>query len=185
MKKIFACLLVVLLVLSMCACTKQVETAEPERVADTTQPDQNSHTLTELENIESEWTCTWSEAVAPNGNKFQTPGGFAWMVAQYDGRTLWIKDTALWMCDQETGFTKLSGEQQVINYTVAYDTVYWFNLDREVWAVDWYTSTEAYLFCEDAIAVSPYTDEAEGAVVTPERANWESYGLPIYSPYGK
>ena len=27
-------------------------------------------------------------------------------------------------------------------------------------------------------------DEGEGAIVEPEEANWEEYGLSIYSPYG-
>lgn len=81
---------------------------------------------------------------------------------------------------------KLSEGQKVIDFTVAYDTIYWFNLDREVWSISWAEEDSATLYCEDAIAVSPFTDECEGAVVLPERANWVGYGdLPIYSPYGK
>lgn len=80
-------------------------------------------------------------------------------------------------------------EQMVLAYTVSYDTVYWYTLDREVWACDWWTSTEAYLFYEDAVGVSPFSDEGEGAIVRPGEENlsfcWEAYGLPIYSPYGE
>jgi hypothetical protein len=61
------------------------------------------------------------------------------------------------------------------------------NMDREVWAANWTEDDcTVELFCKDAIAVSPFTDEAEGAVVAPERANWSGYGgIPIYSPYGE
>lgn len=80
----------------------------------------------------------------------------------------------------------LSADQYVIDYTVAYDTLYWYNTNREVWSCPWEDDTpRASLYCEDALGVSPYTDEGEGAIVSPDRANWDGYGLPIYSPYGK
>ena len=79
----------------------------------------------------------------------------------------------------------LSEEQTVIDYTVAYDTIYWLNLNSDVWCSNWQDSkVDSKLFCKDAIDVSPFTDEGEGAIVTPERANWDAYGLPVYSPYG-
>lgn len=96
----------------------------------------------------------------------------------------------LYVADDSNGRLYLVSpeDQVVLAYTVAHDTVYWYTLDREVWACDWWTSTEAYLFYEDAVGVSPFQDEGEGAIVSPGEENlsfcWEAYGLPIYSPYG-
>ena len=132
------------------------------------------------------WTDAYDEIVAPNGNRFKVPGlpGYSFIIDTYKGRCLMSVGSKreLWLCTQESGFIKLSGDQLVINWTVAYDTIYWFNMDQDVWAVDWWESDEAYLFCEDAIAVSPHADEGEGAVVDWERANNTWYGVPIYSP---
>lgn len=135
---------------------------------------------------EPEWKDEFDEIIAPNGNRFKVPGslGYGFIVETHNDRCLMAigRTRELWLCTQESGFTKLSGEQLVINWTVAYDTIYWFNLDKEVWAVDWWTNAEPYLFCEDAIGVSPHADEGEGAVVEWERANNTWYGIPIYSP---
>lgn len=135
---------------------------------------------------ESVWIDDYDEIVAPNGNRFKVPGslGYGFIVETHNDRCLMAigRTRELWLCTQESGFTKLSGEQLVINWTVAYDTIYWFNLDKEVWAVDWWSNDEPYLFCEDAIGVSPHADEGEGAVVEWERANNTWYGIPIYSP---
>lgn len=205
MKKIFAGLLVLVVILSLCACTNgavnarklvpiedKVSIPEAETLVEiednTSIPD--AETLSDIEFVNVEESQFWKERLdvltAPNGNTFNLSTG--WMITQYQGRCLVLMKSGreLWLCDQETGFTKLSGEQLVVDYTVAYDRIYWFNLDREVWVVDWHESSEAKLFCEDAIAVSPHIDEAQGAVVTWDRANWDyGYGLPIYSPYGE
>lgn len=133
---------------------------------------------------EPDWKDEFDEIIAPNGNRFKVPG-YGFIVDTYKDRCLMVigSKRELWLCTAENGFTKLSSDQLIINWTVAYDTVYWFNLDQDVWAVDWWYNAEAYLYCEDAIAVSPYTDEAEGAIVDRERPHWECYGLPIYDPY--
>jgi len=199
MKRFFALLSVFVLVISMCACTKtespEVKPSQPETVEE--QPIQveklvsieevEKPELVPIENVKPKWEEGSNEIIAPNGNRFEMPN-YGWMIVQEGGRCLMLLNNCreIWLCDQEIGFTKLSGDQLVVNYTVADDAVYWFNLDREVWAVDRYSGTEAYLFCEDAIAVSPHTDEAQGAVVTWDRANIDyGYGLPIYSPYGE
>ena len=181
--RIFAGLLVLVVMLTLVGCASTTTTTTPPK-----------GDLVPIANVETDpaqepqgWQEWGSEIIAPNGNIFELPE-YGWVIAEYEDRCLMLlaNRRELWLCDQETGFTKLSGDQLVIDYTVAYDTVYWFNLEREVWAVDWYTSTEARLFCEDAVAVSPHTDEAEGAVVTWDRANIDyGYGLPIYSPYGE
>lgn len=94
---------------------------------------------------------------------------------------------SLWVANVgQKNLYRLTGEQWVLDYTVAYDTLYWYNTNREVWACSWEQETlKPSLYCEDALGVSPYTDEGEGAIVSPDRANWDGYGLPIYSPYGK
>ena len=203
MKKFFA-MSVLMFCLLLCACTNStVATPETETKAVTSEEltsETGSTTVINVIELNPEmepiqlftaedlgWEAWIDYVIAPNGNRFDLPD-YGWTIHEKGGRCLLLLNGGreMWLCDQEEGLTKLSGDQLVINYTVAYDTVYWFNLDREVWAVDWYESTEAYLFCEDAIAVSPHSDEAEGAVVTPDRANIDfGYGLPIYSPYGE
>ena len=141
MKKLIAVLSVLqMLSALLCACTLPETTVSEEMV--------------ELKC--EEWL---GELIAQNGVRYEYPsyGG-----AEYGDRVLFLCNNSreVWLCTTDEGFTKLSGEQLVIDYTVAYDTVYWFTLEREVWAVDWYSSTEAYLFCEDAIAVSLYSDES-------------------------
>ena len=95
---------------------------------------------------------------------------------------------SLWLAQlgKEGLYRLLSSDQWVIDYTLAYDTLYWYNTNREVWACSWQDQEpQPSLYCEEALGVSPYTDEGEGAIVSPDRANWDGYGLPIYSPYGK
>lgn len=200
MKKIFAIVLTVLVLVGMCACNAtpitETSTEHVVLVEPTTEPAELSTdpTTTEIstgwvftgEYPEGGWEWTYI-VVAPNGNKFRLPENGKILKEHNDRCLIQVGyDQQIWLCDQNVGLVKLSGDQQVLDYTVAYDTIYWFNLDRDVWAVDWYESSEPYLFCEDAIAVSHHTDEAEGAVVTWDRANIDyGYGLPIYSPYGE
>lgn len=195
MKKMFACLLLVVMVLSLVACGKHDE--EPPVTDDSaavTQTEDITPTPTaepveeEVEELD-DWYLDGYPEVLYGPNFEQELGGYGWRVMGYDAvRCLVFNhyENTVYLADAETGsFAPLSGDQVVVDYTVAYDTVYWYNLNREVWCSDWESEEyAARLYCEDAIAVSPHTDECEGAVVTPDRANWEGYGLPIYSPYG-
>lgn len=125
--------------------------------------------------------------IAPNGNTY-TVDSWLYMgsiLSTTKTRCLLGVNEDIWLCDQNTGLTNLTEGHLVVDYTIAYNTLYWYNLEREVWAVNWNRSNEPYLFCEDAIGVSPYTDEGQGAVVTPDRANCDWTKLPIYSLYGE
>lgn len=186
MKKIFAFVVFFILMVSLCACTNETTVDTSSELVSSEET--SSLELIVEETVSEEENLGWEEFLhelrAPNGNVFKMPA-YGYIIDQHADRCLIKFDTEIWLCDQNVGLKKLTGDQIVINYTVAYDTIYWFNLDKDVWAVDWYRSDEAYLFCEDAIAVSPHIDEAEGAVVEWERANIDyGYGLPIYSPYG-
>lgn len=74
----------------------------------------------------------------------------------------------------------------VVDCNCAYDTLYYME-GSTVYAIDWANPTsEAECYFEGAYAVSPHTDETEGALVPYEMANYEGYGYSnIYSPYGK
>lgn len=191
MKKFAVLAMVLMFTLALCAC------ATPEGVDETTLPTTSADETVSEETILEETTpeeekVLWDiylfkELIAPNGVTFELADYGS--IIRYDETRCLLKlgCNSIWLADcvaQEC--ICLSGEQIVINYTVAYDTIYWFNLDSDVWASNWLSlDPSAKLFCEDAIAVSPFTDESRGAVVDPERANWNAYDLPIYSPYGE
>lgn len=111
------------------------------------------------------------------------------LVDNYDQRSiLMIGYNTLVLAEEaedEINIISLSSDSKVISYTIAYDTIYWYNLNREVWSSDWISyNPNAKLFCEDAIEVSPFTDECEGAIVSEDKANRIGPGgIPIYSPY--
>lgn len=73
----------------------------------------------------------------------------------------------------------------VVDCTCAYDTLYYME-GSNVYALDWANpDSRAEVYFEGAYAVSPHTDETEGALVPYEMANYEGYGYSnIYSPYG-
>jgi len=145
----------------------------------------------EVEISSGEWTLnSYGEITAPNGFSYNLERYDYYIIADDLNRCL-LMSGSMRSIVLVNSITKdvvfLSGDQKIIDYTVAYDTLYWFNLNRDVWCVNWQSddlTTE--LFCEDAIAVSPFTDECQGAIVSPEKANIDyGYGdLPIYSPYG-
>ena len=195
MRKLTAILLVII-AFSLTACANETTTTTEEstNTVTTTQEVEVSEESSEVK--EWEWTdYTEIELVSPSGEKFRFPslddGRYEHRKIIYhnDDRCLIMSDyNSIWLANaEEDTLVCLSEDQVVLDYTVAYDTIYWFNMDREVWASAWESAdTNAVLFCEAAIAVSPFTDEAEGAVVEPERANWDGYGgIPIYSPYGE
>ena len=74
----------------------------------------------------------------------------------------------------------------VIDAAIAYDTIYWMVGDT-VYSLDWLDlNAEPEVFFKGAIGVSHYADEAEGALVPTDKANYEAYGrYDIFSPYGK
>lgn len=208
---------VLVFVLALCACTNTTHveetgtsfTEDQQAIVDTLQQPEVSESVNldiveEVENqvtvdtVEPEvfeeaetWILSWSsDLTGPNdfSHDFET---YDYLIVSYDENRCILmsyQQRSLWLADATTGETIcLSGDQKVIDYTLAYDTLYWFNPDREVWASSWQSlDYSAKLFCEDAIAVSPFTDECEGAIVSPERANIDyGYGgLSIYSPYG-
>ena len=73
----------------------------------------------------------------------------------------------------------------VTDATVAYDTLYYME-GNKVYSFNWLeTDATIELFFNGAYAVSPFTDEAEGAIVPKEKSNYSGYGYEnIYSPYG-
>lgn len=75
--------------------------------------------------------------------------------------------------------------ESVSDANVAYDTLYYMEGDT-VYRMSWEeTDAEPELFIKGAYAVSPRTDELEGAVVPSKLNNMESYGeYNLYSPYG-
>ena len=196
MKKITAIILGIALFLMLTSCTQNATTPEETTTTTTTtqEVDLNEET-SEVEIKDWEWTdYNDEELVSPEGIKFKFPSlngryGYRYIIKGNDDRCLIMSGpNSIWLANAEDGtLVCLSEDQVVVDYTVAYDTIYWFNMDREVWSSAWQSDDcTAELFCKDAIAVSPFTDEAEGAVVDPERANWDGYGgIPIYSPYGE
>lgn len=190
MKKLTAILALVLaLIFVFCSCGDNSTTP-----AETTTTFTYSSEDTPIEPFEEEaWAMHALDSrllIAANGfqHEFDSYGN---AIVYYDENRCIVMshyDRSLWLADANSKeVICISGEQKVIDYTVAYDTLYWFNLEREVWSCSWQSlDCTAKLFCEDAIAVSPFTDECEGAIVPPERANIDfGYGgLPIYSPYG-
>ena len=73
----------------------------------------------------------------------------------------------------------------VVDASVAYDTLYYM-VGNMVYALDWLNpEASPELYFDGAYAVSHHTDEAEGAIVPQERANYDAYGYTnLYSPYG-
>lgn len=198
--KRFTAISSLILVLALCACTNTTHveetgtsfTEDQQAIVDTLQQPEVPESVN-LDIIEEEETWIlnlFGELTGPNGFSHDLEA-FDYSIVSYDENRCILMSRyqrSLLLADANTGaIICLSGDQKVIDYTVAYDTLYWFNLDREVWASSWQSlDYSAKLFCEDAIAVSPFTDECEGAIVAPERANIDyGYGdLPIYSPYG-
>ena len=76
--------------------------------------------------------------------------------------------------------------EEAVDAHVAYDTLYWMDRKHDVYSCHWYEDEiESQLFFENAIAVSPYSDESQGAIVEKKFKNWGGYGYEnIYSPYG-
>ena len=75
--------------------------------------------------------------------------------------------------------------ESCVDCNVAYDTLYYME-GNTVYALDW-ADPEATpsVFFEGAYAVTPFSDEGEGALVHWEQANFKCYGYNnIYSPYG-
>lgn len=171
----------------------------------TTTADETKTTATEVateatiepttEEALKEWNLDWDNILtSPNGSQYdiEEDGRVSYSyIMDYDPNRclLMVGSTSVWLAEETNeGITlnKLSNDELVVDYTVAYDTVYWYTVNRNVWASNWQSKdTKAYLYYENAVGVSPFTDECEGAVVSEEEANWEGYGgLPIYSPYG-
>lgn len=198
---IMVVVLTLVLVLTGCNSTCDDKVSTDSSTVDKAEIDDMALTSSE-ETASSEEELTWKwtdwtekELLSPEGIKFKFPakGNEEYLyneIIYYDEtrclicsgpNSIWIANTV------DESLVCLSGDQVVVDYNVAYDTLYWYNLQREVWCVSWQSEhPTAELFCEDAIGVSPFTDEAEGAIVSPEKANWDGYGgLPIYSPYGE
>lgn len=191
MKKLTALVILSLIIsIVFCSCrnTKVSTEVEETTTAITTETTHEKETLT----TESElWEITWDDdinnvLVGPNVTILLETYNFKIVTYNESCCILFdFLDRSFWKASTNETFYKISGDQKVLDYNVAYDTLYWFNLSSEVWEMDWSSESEASLYCEDAIAVSPFDDENEGAIVSPERANWDGYGgLPIYSPYG-
>ena len=143
-----------------------------------------------------EWNLDWDNILtSPNGSQYEIEedgrASYSYIMDYDESRCLlMVGPSSVWLAEQtKSGITleKLSNQELVVDYTVAYDTVYWYTVNRNVYASHWQADdATAYLFYENAVGVSPFTDECEGAVVSEEEANWEGYGgLPIYSPYGE
>lgn len=187
MKKFTAITLLITLALGLCACTNQEAKIEESNLQSNQEVEPIKDTSQDVESVEL-WEIDWEVLRGPNDLVVESPLMGEQILCYNENRCI-IMDTyemSIWLVDNSGEFRCISGNQKVIDYTVAYDTLYWFNLEKEVWAFSWEEEETAKLFCEDAIAVSPFTDECEGAIVEPERANIDyGYGgLPIYSPYG-
>lgn len=196
MKKITAIIILVAVFatfLTGCSASKE-ETTEPTTAATEVATEPATGTITE--ETTDEWTLDWDNILtSPNGSQYEIEEDgrvpYSYIMDNDPNRCLlMVGPTSIWLAeqtDEEIILEKLSNDELVVDYTVAYDTVYWYTVNRNVWKSDWQSDdTTAYLFYEDAVAVSPFTDEGEGAVVSEEEANWEGYGgLPIYSPYGE
>lgn len=66
----------------------------------------------------------------------------------------------------------------------AHDTIYWMVGDT-VYSLNWWDEDESAVYYEGAVGVSHCSDEAEGALVPLEEANYAAYGRKdIFSPYG-
>ena len=67
----------------------------------------------------------------------------------------------------------------------AYDTVYWL-VGQTAYKLNWLDpEAQPEVFIEGAYAISHESDEAEGALVPEEMANYTAYGrVDRYSPYG-
>ena len=69
---------------------------------------------------------------------------------------------------------------------VAENIVYWM-VDNKVYSYKWIDEKEfiSELLCDEAYAVAHYSDEAQGAIVASEKANYPARGEHnIFSPYG-
>lgn len=206
MKKIITAIALTLtfaLGMSACSSTREEVTnttittsVVPETTTEPTEPEESETTTSESEaTTPSSRKWEWEDhlqgvLVSPSGSWFSLGNPYCRILSSDENRCLIWSDfdhSSIWLADATDGSLNcLSGDQLVVDFQVAYDTIYWLNTNREVWSSDWqsddYTSK---LFVEDAIGVSHHTDECEGAIVDPERANWKGYGgLPYYSPYG-
>ena len=75
--------------------------------------------------------------------------------------------------------------ENCVDANVAYDTLY-FMVDDDVYSLEWTENEKATLFFSGAYAVSLHSDEAEGAIVPEEKANYACYGYKnLFSPYGE
>lgn len=203
MKKIFAVLLVLVVVMSLCACKKnqsldqslegkpsellsleEVKPISKEDLVPLEMVEPESYgELVPLKEITHEWEVNEDELIAPNGKKFKLPD-YAGIMATCTDRCLLfvVKRSELWLCDQNTGLTQIAEDQIMVNYVVAYDTVYWENWHGEGWALDWKVSNEEYLVCDEVLGVSVQISEGEGFIVVPEKANNFAFGIPTYTP---
>ena len=191
-------LLILGLVAGLCSCSKTsskedtkntttITATEETTISSTTMPSEET-TISEPRNT---WEITFDGLVGPKNfiKEFEYP--FHYTIIDYNDQACLILDIytrEVWLADLErNAYECISGDQKIINYTVTATHVYWFNYNKEVWVVDMYEGNhKPSLFCKNAIGVSPYTDEWQGAIVAPENSNYNSDRLqfPLYSPYG-
>lgn len=189
-KTALALILIIIIGALFSACGNKTTTSEATETTTTSSTESTTIIIeTEKKEPAEMWEIDWDDTIlGPNGFEYELPDGWFEKVCYDETCCILLEgyERELYKLTTDGKFIKLSEKQKVIDYTVAYDTLYWFNLDSEVWSLSWAHEDVAKLYCEDAIAVSPFADECEGAVVSPERANWFGYGdLPIYSPYGE
>ena len=186
--------LILLLVLS--SCIKEESSSNNTKTILNTATDiasEESNSLDELTseiptiNSTNEWRVYLGTLYSPTNEEFDVFSPL--ILASYENRCLVIDEyRQILLVDNQNGsVVSLSDSQLVINYTVADDTIYWYNYQQEVWSSDQQSDDyTAKLFCENAIGVSPFTDENEGAIVEADRANRVGYGgMPIYSPFSE
>lgn len=95
----------------------------------------------------------------------------------YDGQSLVIR----------YGDGDMKTISDVLDAHCAYGTLYFMDKEHSVFFVSPWNEKgiEEQLLVTGAYAVSPFSDESEGALVPEGKANWSGYGYSyIYSPWG-
>ena len=178
MKKILLITVLVICIAMLFSCNEKTDTiiSIEGKTIETTE----TNTITETQN----WVVEYDKIIAPNGKNWILTDGAKVIGETEESIVILTYNTLELYVGNNNELIHIDTESPVINYTFAhFNKLYWFNLKKEVWVLDLQT-LEYEMFCENAIAVSPYIDEAQGAIVEEERANCTEYGLPIYSPYG-
>lgn len=128
--------------------------------------------------------------------KFHSNGNVEYIDFPYsNAEFLWIDDTkGIIIRTYDNKLLFLNTENKIYTISsnaldayVAYDTLYFMEEDNTVYYILWNEKgATPEVFVRSAYAVSHHSDEAQGAIVPEEIANYYSYGYSnLHSPYGK